>query len=640
VCALFGVRAIAATGIVPVRPGQPPRHRSPGVRGVRRPMTPEYHESERRIRRSIHLLAVISLVVVALVWVWLFLRETYARYEADRTAASDEYLELQRSILRERVNGVTDFIRSYRVQAAERLRTAVHDRVTDAIGIATQVIAANEGRAAEPAIRSQVVEALRALSRDSLHLYVWIVTQGGEMVLYPPDPSREGTVAGSNGISRAIEIAWSEGSGFVSGPASPSAHAGDADPDQVSYVQDFGRWSWLIGASAPLEVFEHALQDELLDVIGTFRYDGNYIFIDAFDGYALLMNGARMEPPYYAWELESADGVKVLQEQLRVAQENPEGGFLSYDWFEASAGENRQYLSFVRTIDDWGWKVGTGMYLEIIEDEIARRREALWTRTWNSIRLGSVIVATILGFVVVSSVAVNRRISTVFAALRTSLEASQDRLLEMNATLERRVQEETRRRLDMHRLSITDPLTGLSNRRYFEHALGLEWRRAARSGKPLSLIMADVDRFKDYNDLLGHPAGDRALVEIASVLRDSIRRPGDVAARYGGEEFAIILPDTPQADAVRIAESIRRRVRDLAIPHPSSEAHPMVSLSIGVGAIRVEPGADPLEFVTIVDRALYAAKRAGGNRVEVAAIESVSDADTYTDPKDRRQGNA
>ncbi|HEY4074209.1 MAG TPA: diguanylate cyclase [Herbaspirillum sp.] len=168
-------------------------------------------------------------------------------------------------------------------------------------------------------------------------------------------------------------------------------------------------------------------------------------------------------------------------------------------------------------------------------------------------------------------------------------------------------------------LSATDGLTGIANRRRFDEALDVEWRRAGRSGEPIALAMLDVDLFKQYNDLYGHQAGDDCLRTIAQLFAASARRPGDLAARYGGEEFAFIAPMTDRAHAQYMAESICRSLRQLALPHEMSPFG-VVTASIGV-AVQI-PGenayASAEMLVQMADAALYQAKQFGRNRVVVA----------------------
>jgi diguanylate cyclase (GGDEF)-like protein len=163
------------------------------------------------------------------------------------------------------------------------------------------------------------------------------------------------------------------------------------------------------------------------------------------------------------------------------------------------------------------------------------------------------------------------------------------------------------------RLSKLDALTGVANRRYFQETLDAEISRAGRSDRYVSLLMVDVDYFKGINDSWGHLKGDECLVEIARALEKAPRQSTDFIARFGGEEFTVILP-TDEKSARTVAESIRRRVADLAVPNPSS---PFRSVTISVGVATLKPGgkASATDLISAADRSLYEAKRMGRNRV-------------------------
>ena len=166
----------------------------------------------------------------------------------------------------------------------------------------------------------------------------------------------------------------------------------------------------------------------------------------------------------------------------------------------------------------------------------------------------------------------------------------------------------------LEQIAALDGLTGIPNRRRFDEALTQEWSRCQRLGLPLSLIIADVDQFKPYNDRLGHAAGDRVLQEIAVALRQGARRPGDLAARYGGEEFVLLLPATDAPRAQQLAGELLQRLNARGLAHPASSAGPCVTLSLG-GATAI-PGSNEVnpEFFRRADAALYQAKAQGGDR--------------------------
>jgi len=181
-----------------------------------------------------------------------------------------------------------------------------------------------------------------------------------------------------------------------------------------------------------------------------------------------------------------------------------------------------------------------------------------------------------------------------------ALRESQQKLLEAN--------------IELQRLTNMDGLTRINNRRRFDEYASTEWQRAARDQTEFSILLADVDDFKSYNDTYGHLAGDEALQRIAGALLDSCHRPADLVARFGGEEFAVVLPNAPSTAAQNIAERMRQAVSDLHIPHQGSKVGGEVTLSIG-GATATVRGGTLLDLINTADAALYEAKRSGKNRV-------------------------
>jgi diguanylate cyclase (GGDEF)-like protein len=179
-----------------------------------------------------------------------------------------------------------------------------------------------------------------------------------------------------------------------------------------------------------------------------------------------------------------------------------------------------------------------------------------------------------------------------------------ERLAEMNRELER--------------LTVTDSLTGLSNRRFFNEFLNREWLREQRDQQPFSVIMIDIDYFKKYNDHYGHLEGDVCLQKVAWALQGALCRAGDVLARYGGEEFVAILPNTDISGAAELAAAFHAHVRKLGMPHKTSPLSSIVTISIGIASIIPNPRISPSQVVAMADEALYQAKQAGRNQSVIA----------------------
>lgn len=166
-------------------------------------------------------------------------------------------------------------------------------------------------------------------------------------------------------------------------------------------------------------------------------------------------------------------------------------------------------------------------------------------------------------------------------------------------------------------LAKLDSLTGLANRRHFDEMLKNEISRAARKNDPLSLLMCDIDYFKQYNDAYGHIAGDECLKKIGACFNVSFKRASESPSRYGGEEFAVILPDTESEEAMRLAEELRQAIAKLEIPHSDSKVSEHITISIGVATFNLDRQTRPDELIRAADEALYRAKEAGRDRVEV-----------------------
>lgn len=171
---------------------------------------------------------------------------------------------------------------------------------------------------------------------------------------------------------------------------------------------------------------------------------------------------------------------------------------------------------------------------------------------------------------------------------------------------------------ELRRLASLDGLTGIANRRQFDEVLTREWRRATRQGSELSVLMCDIDFFKQYNDAYGHLVGDEALRLISQALTAAMDRGGDLIARYGGEEFAAVLPETSTGGALFVAERMKQAIDQLKLPNTGSPfGH--ITASFGIASVVPKPDTSPLTLLDAADHALYEAKHAGRNRVCRAA---------------------
>lgn len=203
-------------------------------------------------------------------------------------------------------------------------------------------------------------------------------------------------------------------------------------------------------------------------------------------------------------------------------------------------------------------------------------------------------------------------LARVRSALRLKTEMDQRKAREADLlVLNQRLAEMNR---ELERLSVTDSLTGLANRRSFNEYLHREWSREQRTQLPFSVIMIDIDHFKRYNDRYGHLEGDVCLQKVSWALQSALCRGGDLLARYGGEEFIAILPHTDEQGAADLAKAFHARIRELAIPHDASPVAPIVTISVGLASVIPNRSLSPAQVVAMADEALYQAKQFGRNR--------------------------
>ena len=242
-----------------------------------------------------------------------------------------------------------------------------------------------------------------------------------------------------------------------------------------------------------------------------------------------------------------------------------------------------------------------------------------YLREIGAIATPELLSVAIVGFMLLQAYFLAWRFRWSFERNRALTQEVQD----LNQTLETRILERTQalgdanRRLE--RISRTDGLTGLANRRYFDETLQREWHRGHRQQSPVAVILVDIDHFKAYNDSQGHLRGDDCLRFVADVLRTAARRSTDLVARYGGEEFVILLPGIDVTTAADIAEGLRTKVEARAEPHPATGAGSpgVITASFGVAAEVPRDREEPENLLRRADAALYQAKDAGRNQVTI-----------------------
>ena len=251
---------------------------------------------------------------------------------------------------------------------------------------------------------------------------------------------------------------------------------------------------------------------------------------------------------------------------------------------------------------------------------------AIWPIAWWSLvhywqqPYNMLIGLVLLGFCALLMVVCNRvyRSFRNMISLNWEREAMAQELGDLTQSLRDRNRQLRDARRQLTDLANVDELTGLGNRRLVNSALREEINRARRSGSQISVILMDVDYFKNYNDTYGHPAGDEVLQRLADLMQRVTSRAGEVVARYGGEEFIIVLPGASDASAMRTAQRLKELVMEEQIPHSSSEIADIITISQGVVTVQPTGDLEPADLIRKADAALYEAKDTGRSAIAVA----------------------
>lgn len=345
-----------------------------------------------------------------------------------------------------------------------------------------------------------------------------------------------------------------------------------------------------VGAAARLRIHADNFNGHF-DIITTapISADTEAILLVTFEARKIALYLQHLQPPDHSLFLLKTGSEARIEVATPESYQRPP---------ELTAPETSRVL-FTEHVDGTEWDVVDVIEFGLIEQE-----------KWRIIKQTAFMFIAFMFGGVFSVAAIRcrmdlkRGVSTELEPYRKKLEEQiRNRTVALEAANER-----------LQHLSLSDGLTGIANRRHFDHVLARELRRALRESMPLSLLLIDIDYFKKYNDAVGHLAGDDALKKIAHAIQNEFKRGADLAARYGGEEFAVILPSATGKEAFQQAERVRRIVDRLNIKHPDSDIADHVTISVGVTSLGTDQYKTTDELIDEADTALYRSKSEGRNR--------------------------
>lgn len=580
-------------------------------------------------------------VITSLILGYMWIDKEYSRFNEEAKALREEYIKNQKSILKNEVNRAVEYIEFEKSKAEIRLKEDIKSRTYEAYSIAMNIYDKNKGIKSDDEIKKMIVEALRPIRFNNGRGYFFIDTLNGESVLYPVYSELEGKSLidlqdekGNYIEQEEIKLVKSKKEGFITAYWKKPNPTDEKSYAKITFVKLFQPYNWTIGTGEYIDDVEKNIQDKICERISQIRFGYNndqYMFIMDYKGLEKV-NG--MFPELVGknlWDLEDDRGIKFVQEEIKLAKENTDGAFTKQHWFNKNSDKTSEKLYFVKSIPEWQWVIGTGIYTDEIEAVINVKRmelakEVKTRKIKISIIVFSIIlVATILGnfikkiinkgfnvffsfFEKASKEYVEINVDKIYYSELKDLAVSANNMIKERNEIEKRIIEINNQ---LQRSSITDGLTGLYNHKYMYDNLAKEIKRSKEKEGCISIIMFDIDHFKKVNDIYGHQYGDKVLERVAECIKTQVRNT-DIVGRYGGEEFLVILLGQNLENAYEIAEKIRKEIKNLVFDNEE------LKVTISGGVVQLQAGVEtPEKMVKKADELLYKAKENGRDRIEM-----------------------
>jgi len=596
----------------------------------------------------------IPIVMSALIVFFVMLPTGLYLFVDDYFKMSDELDEIESRYLNEikielksRSEGLTAFINSRKKQTMDSAKSILKRRVART----KSVLAALQQEKQLKKNPDQMTDISRNLVRnmridnETEGYFFAVDKKTGMATVYPPDPSKEKTsipllkdIYGISIVPQIVNIGKEKGNGFITYLAPKIGGRTNQTFVKISYIDTFEPIGWIIGTGVYLDEIESQIKKEVLELFSDMEFSTNR--------HVLIMNDlGKIISNTHSNDSEKGMTIKAnlksISEYIENGKVSSEGSYTEYSITRTSDNTMSRYLGFIIPFEPWGWYIMSGYEIENLEHYISKRKngiradlikQMLWL---SGIMIFIVIFSISLGHYFKHKIVKGFRSFTIFfRKAGTTYEHIDTADLEFyelkklgeyaNTMVNNRLKQEkiitayTKSLLEANKklrnIANIDAMTGIANRRFFDNTMHKEWFRCLRTSKTISVALLDVDFFKQYNDIYGHPAGDECLRKIAAAMSVSARRPYDLVARYGGEEFIILFPETDRDGAITVAKKISENINAFNILHTMNPGG-KVTFSMGIATAMPSSVEKPGSLLKKADEMLYKAKRNGRNRV-------------------------
>lgn len=566
--------------------------------------------SEKNIKKIVFASSIILVAILTVVYSLLFIVDKYLEFKQDIPKIETDYLEKQRDRLKYTVSLQVNQIDFHQKSLKAHLKNDLKARIIEAKNIAFGLYSQNHQLMSSQELQTLVLQALRPLQFSKGRGYFFVYTMSGRSQLYPPNVSNEGQLAEDLFPEKSLEIfyklrnlAKNNGEGFLEYDwPLPDDQKGKLYR-KVTYVTSFEPFDWFLGAGEYFEDFDNLSKEELLsDITGSVGSNPqSYFFIydlhniNGGDDFAtMLLNpnrpdliGKKLSDDY-----QDPQGNMFRKEFLEGLRQTGDA-FVIYWYKKPGDTSPKPKLSYFKLYPEWNWVVAKGIYIDDLDKIIQREKDELQIKLKNKLLIFTLILILTVTSVVLIAHYFTKGINTIFVEYKNIQETHRNELENINR--------------DLHKRATTDNLTGLYNRQYFNERLDQEVNRVIRYQHGISLVLFDIDFFKNVNDSLGHIAGDSVLIELSDFVNLKTRQ-SDLLARWGGEEFVLLLLEMGSERSFDIAQNICNGV---AAHNFSVERQ----ITCSFGVTTYIQGESTTDFINRADKALYCAKGSGRNLV-------------------------
>lgn len=578
--------------------------------------------NEKRLIRFIIIAPLVFIPAIAIILSYFSITHNQEIIENTSKNLKERLMREHQNNIVSKVKMAVELIKYERSTIEMRLKEKVKLRVDKAYDIASNIYLQNKDEHPIHAIQSMIVDAIRPLVWNNGESFIFILDKEGTFILAPKylthlegkNISNFQDVTGRYVIREEIQMVKNHREGFLWDTFTRPGKDLNKQYKQLAFVKNFEHFNWYMGSAEYLDTTTKEIESSIIAILRNINKDkSNYFFILNTKGEVILHT--------YNPELE---GTNLLlskkQNQIDTIQtfinnaNTKKDSFISYSWENPITHILEKKCSYVEKIPNTDWLIGSGFYVNDLDKIVATKQSQLETLNHDQLQL---TITFSLLFILLSTLIswyISRKLQHHFNSLKMHLALKSDELSKLNISLEEKISERTQELNDaykkMEQIATIDTLTGINNRYSFLNAFESEMKKYLSTHTNFTLLMIDIDHFKQINDNHGHDVGDRTLITMTQIVQECLRS-NDLFGRMGGEEFMILLPHTPLTSAEEIAKRIQKSINEYKfdiIQH----------VTVSIGVVEYREGESDIEMFKRADIALYEAKHSGRNKVVVS----------------------